>query len=252
MLKEIKEQLSLLENSRGIKVLLAVESGSRAWGFPSPDSDFDVRIIYHKPQSWYLNINTPKDTIDYFHGELLDISGWDLRKTLRLLSKSNATPAEWVQSPIVYQVIGGFQEQLLDYVKAYFNPSHTLNHYRGIALNSYRSISDEKQIKLKKLFYVLRPILAARWIIKYQSVPPMAIAPLLEELDHQEIASRISSLIELKATVDEGYVIVLEDLLQNFIEASLLQIKNADLHPKEPQSIEPLNKFFQALISPQR
>ncbi len=252
MLKEIKEQLALLERTRDITVLLAVESGSRAWGFPSPDSDYDVRIIYRKSQSWYLSINTPKDTIDYFHGELLDISGWDLRKTLRLLSKSNATPAEWVQSPIVYQAVDGFQEQLLEYVKTYFNPTHTLNHYRGIALNSYSSISAEKQIKLKKLFYVLRPILAAKWIVKYQTVPPMAMAPLLTVLDNQEVADRITSLIAQKATVDESYVIVLEDLLQDFIVASFEEFKTADLGKINQQPIDPLNAYFQSLISPQQ
>jgi len=158
VLQEINNQLAELKERKQIKILFAVESGSRAWGFPSPDSDYDIRIIYMHEPDWYLSINDKKDTIDYFHGELLDVNGWDIRKTLRLLRKSNATPFEWAQSPIIYEEEGNFRSNLLDLAKQFFQPRHNVNHYKGIAKNNYLSKTESKDIKLKKLFYVIRPI----------------------------------------------------------------------------------------------
>ena len=248
MLQEIKEQLAYLEREKNLKVLMAVESGSRAWGFPSPDSDYDVRIIYQRPEDWYLTIGERKDTIDYFHGELLDISGWDLRKALKLLSKSNATPAEWSQSPIVYQEQAGFRAQLFGYVQEYFNPVHTLNHYRGIALNSYKSMADDGIIKLKKLFYVLRPILAAEWILAHQSVPPMEIQPLLGMLKDDALKQHIVALIDLKAKAAEDYQHQIAPDTRSFIEEALERVKNADLPKCKQLESEPLYQFIRQQI----
>lgn len=99
MKDEIIKHIKQLEADQNIKVLLAAENGSRAWGCPSPDSDYDVRIIFKRPKSQYLEIDDKPDTINYFHGELLNINGWDIKKTLKLIRKSNATPFKWVQSP---------------------------------------------------------------------------------------------------------------------------------------------------------
>jgi len=93
--EEIIEHIKQLEVTKNIEILLAVESGSRAWGCPSPDSDYDIRIIYKRSRSEYLEIDDKPDSIDYFHGALLDINGWDIKKVLKLIRKSNATPFEW-------------------------------------------------------------------------------------------------------------------------------------------------------------
>lgn len=249
MLQEIKTQLKHLEQEKNIKILLAVESGSRAWGCPSPDSDYDVRIIYIHPRDYYLTIGERKDNINYFHGELLDINGWDIRKTLRLLSKSNATLFEWNQSPMVYQAAEGFQAELQQLITDYFQPYHSLNHYKGIAINSFKSIQGNDTIKLKKLFYVIRPLLAAEWIVEKASVPPMDIPSLLPILNDVEMVKRIEDLIEMKKGVGESYVHQASPEMLNFIHQKF-QIFEQE-HPfekKKAPSHEPLNQYFRALL----
>ncbi len=104
MEQKIKNYLTQIEQERNIKILLACETGSRAWGFPSPDSDYDIRMIYAHPRDWYLSLSESKDSINIMlENNDLDISGWDLRKTLRLLWKSNPPLLERIQSPILYQ-----------------------------------------------------------------------------------------------------------------------------------------------------
>ena len=103
MREKIQAQLRRIEEEEHIKILLAVESGSRAWGFASPDSDYDVRFIYIRPTQDYLRLDSVRDVIELPIDEVLDINGWDLQKTLRLLHKSNPTLFEWFSSPIVYR-----------------------------------------------------------------------------------------------------------------------------------------------------
>ena len=103
MRKKIQTQLRRIEEEESIKILLAVESGSRAWGFASPDSDYDVRFIYIRRMEDYLKLEKVRDVIELPMDDVLDMNGWDLQKTLRLLYKSNPTLFEWFSSPIVYQ-----------------------------------------------------------------------------------------------------------------------------------------------------
>lgn len=250
MKKDILNQLKLLESNRDIKILLAVESGSRAWGFPSPDSDYDVRIVYVHQPNWYLSIDDKKENIDYFHGELLDISGWEIRKTLRLLRKSNVTPFEWAQSPIIYKEVQGFRQRLLDLSHAFFQPYHSINHYRGIAYNSYLKNDFQEAIKLKKLFYVLRPLFAINWIRKKQSIPPMNIFELMEEVDDQGIKQLVLELIKIKETVKEDFVYQINPDVDAYIKSSFEELKTLDLKKDRvvPDN-ESLNVFFRSLLS---
>lgn len=249
MKQQITHQLSQLETSKNIKILLAVESGSRAWGFPSPDSDYDVRIIYIHHSDWYLSINNKKDTIDYFHGELLDISGWKLRKTLRLISTSNATPFEWAQSPIVYQEVEGFRQQLLELSKQFFQPYHSINHYKGIAKNSYLKNDFQKEIQLKKLFYVLRPLLAIHWIQTYSSIPPMNIFDLMEALNNDPIKSKVLELIEIKSSVNEDFVYQIDPIIDEYIRSSFAELVNFNVQKRNDiPDIGVLNSFFRSLL----
>jgi len=251
MKEAIKEQLKKLEEERNIRILLAVESGSRAWGFPSPDSDFDVRIIYmHRPE-WYLSVDKHKDTLSYFEGELLDISGWDIRKALRLIKRSNMSPAEWNQSPIVYQETEGFRNDLTNLVTHYFSPKKTIDHYRGIARNSFVSITNGgKRIKLKKLFYVIRPLLAALFVVRHKSVPPMNIIPLLEEVKEDAVKKRVMELIGLKETVNEDFYYEMEADILDFI-TTLMTAVDYPILPKEHRDLESdrLNNYFRQILS---
>jgi len=171
MREKILKYLAELEKKEGINILLAVESGSRAWGCPSPDSDYDVRIMFVRPLEAYLSVVKPVEDLNIFHGKLMDINGWDVRKVFGLIRKSNATPFEWSQSPVVYREKDNFSETVLALCKTYFRPYHAVNHYRGIAKNSYQLNPADGTIKLKKLFYVLRPLLAAKWILDKKILP---------------------------------------------------------------------------------
>ncbi len=248
MIAEIKAHLKELEKREKLKILLAVESGSRAWGFPSPDSDYDVRIIYIRHPDWYFSIDNKKDAIDYFHGELLDINGWDIRKTLRLLRKSNATPFEWAQSPVVYCDAPGFRERLLQYAMTFFQPVHSLNHYKGIANNSCQTGLTDGKIKLKKLFYVIRPILAANWILKNKTVPPMDIFNLLKVVDDNNVKEKILALIKIKETANEDYVYAIEPEVTKFVEDYFDVINTAVIDQTVPtENSEVLTEFYREL-----
>ncbi len=249
MKSEIIEHITQLEKEQGIQILIACESGSRAWGCPSPDSDYDVRIIYKRPKYHYLEIDEKPDTINYFHGKLLDINGWDIKKTLRLIRKSNATPFEWTQSPIIYKEVKGIREQILELCKIYFQPRHIINHYKGIAKNSYHSQDMTGEIKLKKLFYVLRPLMAAKWIISHREVPPMDIPTLIKIINDSSIATHIQELLKTKETVNEDYVHHIDPLMTEFIskEFELLDALKIEDSVAVPSS-DKLNQAFLSII----
>lgn len=249
MRTEIIEHIKQLEEEKKIKILLAAESGSRAWGCPSPDSDYDVRIIYKRSKSEYLNIDDKPDTINYFHGELLDINGWDIKKTLKLIRKSNATPFEWAQSPIKYKEIDNFSSTILNLSKEYFQPRHSVNHYKGIAKNSYLSNDLSGEIKLKKLFYVLRPLMAAKWIIKKNEIPPMDIPNLIPIIEDKKIVSHINDLLEIKSNANEDYVHKMDNLITDFIGKEFDYVSSIQLEDNsDVPSSDQLNKKFKEII----
>ena len=152
MKTEIQQALATLAVERNIRILYACESGSRAWGFGSPDSDYDVRFIYAHDIDWYLSIRDRKDNIDLPMQGLLDFAGWEVRKALNLFAKSNATPFEWLQSPIVYHEEADFSAQLWALREHYFAPKALIHHYLGISKNSHRKGVQDGYIKLKNTF----------------------------------------------------------------------------------------------------
>jgi hypothetical protein len=123
MRPQILSLLAGLEAEHGIRILYACESGSRAWGFPSPDSDYDVRFVYAHPVEWYFSVEDLQDTLERPVSDQLDAGGWELRKALRQLRKSNATLFEWLQSPVVYREAEGFGEAMRELMHAYFSPA---------------------------------------------------------------------------------------------------------------------------------
>lgn len=249
MINHIKVQLAKLEKEKQIKILLAVESGSRAWGIPSPDSDYDVRMIYIHNKDWYLSIGERKDSIDFFEGDLLDISGWDIRKAFKLVRKSNASPMEWCRSPIIYHEEEGFVNELKHLTYSYFVPKHTINHYWGIAKNSFHSNYKDGKIVLKKLFYVLRPLLAASWIIKNNEIPPITLAELMVLIDDKKVRARIEGLITFKEKAEERYTYDLESFMFNYIEGLFDEVKNANVLDSDLlMNDDELNMKFRELL----
>jgi predicted nucleotidyltransferase len=220
---EIKNALQQIGISQDIKILYACETGSRAWGFPSPDSDYDVRMIYIHPMEWYLSLSEKKDSLEQMlHQGELDITGWDIRKCLSLLYKSNGALLERIQSPIVYVQEPGLVTILQEAANACFSPVATMFHYLGMAKTSFGDIEDASQIKLKKLFYALRATLACKWILDMNSIPPIVFATMVNELDLSEtLKTRIRELVELKSTQVEAYIHQAEPELNSFIKKTM-------------------------------
>lgn len=220
---KIKNKLKEIEQARQVKILYACETGSRAWGFPSPDSDYDVRMIYKHQQDWYLSLSDKKDTIEMMldNGEL-DISGWDIKKCLKLMWKSSAGLQEWLQSPIVYQEEQQVATLLKDYAERCFSPITTMHHYLGMAKNSFADVEGKQDIKLKKLFYALLATLACKWLLEKDGIPPILFMQMVNELDFDEaLKAKIVALIELKATKLESYIHPAEPDLNHFISTEL-------------------------------
>jgi predicted nucleotidyltransferase len=187
--RAVEESLDKIEAEHGVRILFACESGSRGWGFSSPDSDYDARFIYVHPRDWYLTVNErtgpgqpQRDVIELPIDDELDISGWDLRKALRLLSKSNPTLSEWLRSPIVYRQDAGVVKRLVELADECYSPVATWWHYFNMAKGNFRGYLKGERIRTKKYLYVLRPVLACRWIEQIRSPPPMAFEVLLDKL----------------------------------------------------------------------
>lgn len=180
MRERVRHVLKEVEARYGVKVLYACESGSRGWGFASPDSDYDVRFLYVHPPEWYLRVDAPRDVIELPIDDTLDVCGWEWRKALGLLKRANPTLIEWLDSPVVYQqddkVIAALREQ----VPAWFSAERARWHYYSMARKNFRGYLQGDTVRLKKYFYVLRPLLAVRWIEAGKGAPPMRFVELLD------------------------------------------------------------------------
>lgn len=225
MEKIIKEKLLEIEKQENIRVLLAVESGSRAWGFASLDSDYDVRFIYIRQEEDYLKLEAVRDVIELPIDDMLDINGWDLQKTLRLLYKSNPTLFEWFSSPIIY-VETEFADQFRKIMSRYFSSKRSLYHYISMAEGNYREYLKRDMVRAKKYFYVLRPVLACRWILEKGTPPPMLFSELMEALLPERLRSDVNMLLELKMNSPEIREIPRVDTINEYLDSSIEEIKN--------------------------
>ena len=226
MREKIQEQLRRIEEAENIKILFAVESGSRAWGFASPDSDYDVRFIYIRRLEDYLRLNTIRDVIELPIDDALDINGWDLQKTLRLLHKSNPTLFEWFSSPIVYQETE-FADKFRDLMMHYFSSKKTMYHYVSMAEENYREYLKGDLIRAKKYFYVLRPVLACQWILDWGTPPPMLFSELLKAELPVELIDVVNQLLELKMNSPEVKLIKRISEINEYLDESIPRIKRA-------------------------
>jgi predicted nucleotidyltransferase len=231
MRERVCQELYRIEVEHGVRVLLAVESGSRAWGFASPDSDYDVRFIYVHKRDWYLSVWEARDVIEEMLPDRLDVSGWDLRKTLRLFSKCNLALNEWLGSPIVYSEAPEFRTQFARLVPHYFNPIAALHHYRSMADRALVENLADGRIRIKSLFYVLRPLLACRWI-EHTSMQPATEFQKLAAAEWVTADEKdwISVLLEQKSAALEAQPILLDDERIQMIRTELDHFKStADL-----------------------
>jgi predicted nucleotidyltransferase len=252
MEKEIKSRLQEIERDEDMIICLAVESGSRAWGFPSSDSDYDVRFLYLRKPAWYLAIDFEEksDVIELPTDGVLDISGWDVRKALKLFRKSNPPLLEWLQCPLVYQERFSFASRLRDLLPAFFSPKASFFHYLHMARGNFRDYLQGEVVWRKKYFYVLRPLLAIRWIEKGLGPVPIEFGRVLDAtLEDAELRSEIESLLEAKKSgqeLDKGPLI---EPISGFIESELARHeKSVPERTAQAPSSEGLNALFRETL----
>ncbi len=203
----IDAELRGIEDDHDVRIIFAVESGSRAWGFPSPDSDYDVRFVYAHRTDWYLSIRPGRDVIERPISDELDISGWDIRKALGLLIKPNPVLLEWLSSPIRYTWDEALCDALIGFSQKPAHAVSCLYHYLNLGRGQYEShIQGGGELKLKKYFYALRPALTIRWIrLNEDVIPPMNLQALASELDlAPDVLEAIADLIDRKSRMLEG------------------------------------------------
>lgn len=247
--KNIVEKLSEIEQKENVRIIYAVESGSRAWGFASPDSDYDVRFVYVRQPADYLRIEEIPDVIDWQLDEVYDINGWDLKKFLRLLYKSNQTAFEWAQSPIVYRDSAEWQK-ILPLLGGYFNPKGAMFHYLSLAEKNNRHLK-EPMVRIKKYFYVLRPLLACRWIEDRKTPPSIMFDELVKAYLPGELTASVNELLAAKETASEKGETKRVEELSDYIDNELPRLKlSADnMQPGEKGDIEQLDKLFGEIVS---
>lgn len=217
ILKKIEE----IEEKNNVKVLFAVESGSRAWGFHSVNSDYDVRFIYVHKLSYYLSTQNHRDVIEVMDGDL-DCSGWELRKALNLLAKGNPPLLEWLYSPIVYVRDEEFMAEFEALALQNFAPRSAIYHYLGMAKRNYNQyIKDKAYVKLKKYLYVIRPLLNCIAIQEQGKMPPTAMDLSMGLLERYEAHSHLVQLIEDKKAGKELDMGPANIVLNNFIEETM-------------------------------
>lgn len=249
---EIEDRIRRAEEEHRVRVLLAVESGSRAWGFESPNSDYDARFIYVHPKDWYLSVGLEeqRDVIEYSIVDDIDLNGWDLRKALRLFWKSNPAFVEWIQSPIIYKQQGNFAQLVRDLLSVVYSCESGMYHYRSMAKKNFRGYLKSDLVPLKKYFYVLRPLLAFRWLERYQTAAPIEFEKLLHLLgDNAPLLADIDELLQLKRGAPEMGLAAPVASIHTFIETELDRLEKVSPTKSKDQLVVPkLNDVFRSCL----
>lgn len=224
MSERIAAELKNIEASKGVRVLYACESGSRAWGFASEDSDYDVRFIYvHEPE-WYLRLGQTRDVIEWALDEVLDINGWDLNKALRLMRASNPTVFKWLTSPIVYREDNAFRT-MRELSGLPFAPRPTIYHYLNMARKNRADHLSAEHVRLKKYFYVMRSLLAARWVAKQRTAPPVPFAELVNAELEPAMRPLFTELVQRKINIPESDLMPRIPELDAWIERTYQEVE---------------------------
>jgi predicted nucleotidyltransferase len=244
--QRVRHALAQLEAERNMRVLYACESGSRAWGFASRDSDYDVRFLYVHQRDWYLSVEDRRDVLEQPLTDDLDVSGWELRKALRLLRKSNPPLLEWLKSPLVYQRDPLFVAEFGALAAQFYSPRRCFAHYLHMAFGNWRHyLQGRERVSLKKYLYVFRPLLACRWIERQRSQVPMLFGKLVEGmLKETDVRAALDNLVARKMAGEELAVAPPVEILSRFIEAELSRLEAL----REPEDVagdvEDLNGLF--------
>jgi predicted nucleotidyltransferase len=253
----IREKLLRLSEAHNIRIILAIESGSRAWGFPSKNSDFDVRFIYHRSQDDYLSIQQRTDVIeapiteDEYLGVPFDLNGWDVRKALQLALKSNAVLIEWLQSPLQYMIAEDTATNLLNFARSNVCLPSLEYHYDRLARHAWAKVSqNESMATVKTYCYTLRPTLVLAWLRLFKEVPPMDMHNLSRKLPlGQELIGIISQLIILKAACNEKDQFSREPILDDYINHILAEkVPRPSTFVPSEANLHRANEIFKEII----
>lgn len=242
----VRIKIKEIEEKENIRVLHVIESGSRAWGFASPDSDYDVRFIYVRNKEYYLSLRDNKDFIDWELNEILDINGWDIRKALQLFHKSNATLFEWSNSPVVYYTTDEWKRIYEDVASQYFSCKSAMYHYYGTANKNYHEYLTDNMVKYKKYFYVLRPILACKWIEEKKCPPPVLFDELFNSVLEEDMKPAVNELLARKIQMSEADKTPKVDFINQYIVKKLTYYKQliSSMSDDRNPDWEPLEKIF--------
>ena len=244
--KKIRKLLNNLEIEYNIQILFAIESGSRAWGFESPNSDYDVRFVYCYPKSFYLSIDpiTPAITRMYENGTF-DLNGWDIFKYAKLLVKSNPQTLEWVYSPIQYIPVN--DSKLQELTKYYFSQKALFYHHYSLTKQNYNKFIENKSlVSPKKYLYCLRSYYSALFVLHHHDIPPIKFDELITKLgDKVAISEELEELIKLKMSNKEDHkikpILAINDLLKAFVA------KEITLEGREVDTA-PVNKWINSIL----
>lgn len=250
VVEQIDLRLDVVEREHRVVIALAIESGSRAWGFPSPDSDYDCRFVYVRPLQDYLKLFLPRDVIETPMTDVLDVNGWDLAKALRLMLNGNAVIIEWLTSPLIYRGDAGFRSEFVALAREVAERDRLARHYLHLGWSIYnRHLAADGDIKLKKVFYALRPAIALRWLTRHPEarIAPMNFHELLVGCElPADLERLIGKLLAVKAVTREMGDGPLPEVLRSFIveEFNAAEQRFTGREPIAPSSVELADAFF--------
>jgi hypothetical protein len=247
--EEIVSRLDHIERENHVRVIYACESGSRAWGFPSLDSDYDVRFIYVHPTPWYLGISQKRDVIEVPVGPILDINGWDVRKALSLLRKSNGPLLEWLTSPLVYRDVAEMSEPLRDLAQRVFMPKTVCCHYLAMARSMVNTVGASDLPRIKTYLYALRSVLCCLWIIDTNTQPPVLFRLLYDQVPIPgAVRDWIDMLLERRARGGEKEEITRLQDLDDYLSERMAWI--AGRIPENPpaREVEAYDRVFRMIL----
>jgi uncharacterized protein len=259
LIEHILNVLQQIEKEYDVKILHACESGSRAWGFPSDNSDYDVRFIYVHKKEWYLSIDQRRDVLEVPKHDklstqvenLLDLNGWELSKALRLFRKSNPPLLEWLHSNIVYYHASSAINKMKEVESQIFSPIASIHHYLKMAKGNYKDYLNRGEVKIKKYFNIFRPLFAAKWIEKHHAFPPIKFTQLVEDiLPTSEMRTVLGEIIKLKKAGEVLDPNPKTELINHFVEGEIEHLEQyvREISVNKSDPTERLNQLFRETI----
>ncbi|MCL1994339.1 MAG: nucleotidyltransferase domain-containing protein [Spirochaetes bacterium] len=247
----ILQKLHETENAYRVKIPLAIESGSRGWGFASANADYDCRFLYVRQKDWYLSVLERKEFIEYAVDEVFDIRGYDISRALKYIMNSNATIYEWISSNVVYIRDEPTLAKLQTLAADFFNPIPISYHYLNLAKKMFLEVNDADTAKIKKYFYILRPIANLNFIWQYRKMPYMEYDKTLAEIDIKpDVLSAIQELTERKMAAKEHDLIPRFEPLAGYFQEELAKFERQlkEMSHTKNKNYDSVDEVFRSII----